>query len=206
MRIAHAGFGMLLGLMLPAVALAQSTVTPIVDPPRQQMQTVVPNLLVGPYLLNVTGKTFAGDVFLDVAVTDNGSLVADGTTVTFSAVPTVTGGSAPDGGSPVDLTTLTSAGHARVVPPITADRDWLVTFGVSDARGVVSSSPQTIGVDPHRPPDTFAFAMISLAAPIITVILSLAAFQLRHIALEQWPPGRERVRANGARRTRSSAA
>src|SRR6266436_415786 len=128
--------------MLPAVVLAQSTVTPIVDPPRQEMQTVEPNLLVGPYLLNVTGKTFAGDVFLDVAVTDNGSPVADGTTVTFSAVPTVTGGSAPDGVSPVDLTTMTSAGHAKLVPAITADGDWLVTFGVSGATGVVNSAPQ----------------------------------------------------------------
>jgi hypothetical protein len=170
------------------------------------MQTVVPNLLVEPYLLNVTGKTFAGDVFLDVAVTDNGSPVADGTTVTFSAVPTVTGGSAPDGGSPVVLTTLTSAGHAKLVPPIIADGDWVVTFGVSGAAGAISSSPQTIGVDPHRPPDTFAFAVISLATPIITVILFLTAFQVRHIALEQWPPGRERVRANGSQRTRSAAA
>ena len=206
MRIAQTGFGMFLGLMLPAVALAQPTATPIANPPRQQMQTVVPNLLVGPYLLNVTGKTFAGDVFLDVAVTDNGSPVADGTTVTFSAVPTVTGGSAPDGGSPVDLTTMTSAGHAKLVPPIIADGDWVVTFGVSGAAGVVSSSPQTIGVDPHRPPDTFAFAVTSVATPIITLILLLAAFQLRHIALEQWPPGRERVQENGSRRTRSAAA
>jgi len=197
---------MLLGLVLPAVALAQSTVTPIVDPPRQQMQTVVPNLLVEPYLLNVTGKTFAGDVFLDVAVTDNGSPVPDGTTVIFSAVPTVTGDSAPDGGSPIDLTTMTSAGHAKLVPPITADGDWLITFGVSGASGTVSSSPQTIGVDPHRPPDTFVFAVTSVATPIITVILLLAAFQLRHIALEQWPPGRERMQANGSRRTRSAAA
>src|SRR5205807_9696420 len=110
---------MLLGLRLPTVVLAQSTVTPIPDPPRQQLQTVVPNLLIETYLLNVTGKTFAGDVFLDVAVTDNGSPVADGTTVTFSAVPAVTGGSAPDGGSPVDLTAMTSAGHAKLVPPIT---------------------------------------------------------------------------------------
>jgi hypothetical protein len=45
-----------------------------------------------------------------------------------------------------------------------------------------------------------------LATPIITVILFLTAFQVRHIALEQWPPGRERVQANGARRTRSAAA
>src|SRR5438270_5459911 len=206
MQIMRMCCGIFLALAAPVVVFAQPMSTPIVDPPRQQMQTVVPNLLVGPYLLNVTGKTFADDVFLDVAVTDNGSPVADGTTVTFSAVPAVTGGSAPDGGGPVDLTTMTSAGHAKLVPPITADGDWLVTFGVSGAAGVVSSPPQTIGVDPHRPPDTFAFALISLATPIITVILLLAAFQLRHIALEQWPAGRERVQENGSRRTRSAAA
>src|SRR5205807_7714967 len=100
---------------------------------------------------------------------------------------------------------MTSAGHAKLVPPITADGDWLVTFGVSGPAGVVSSSPQTIGVDPHRPPDTFAFAVTSLAAPIITVILLLAAFQLRHIALEQWPSGRERLQENVPRPTLPAA-
>src|SRR6266852_6327496 len=105
---------MFLGLMLPAVVLAQSTVTPIVDPPRQQMQTVVPNLLVGPYLLNVTGKTFASDVFLDVAVTQNGRPVADGTTVRFAAAPITAGDSIPDGGSPGDLTGSHHLGSCQI--------------------------------------------------------------------------------------------
>src|SRR5438270_13777706 len=179
MQIMRMCCGIFLALAAPVVVFAQPMSTPIVDPPRQQMQTVVPNLLVGPYLLNVTGKTFADDVFLDVAVTDNGSPVPDGTTVTFSAVPAVTGGSAPDGGSPVDLTTTTSAGHAKVVPPITADGDWLVTFGVSGAAGVVSSSPQKIGVDPHRPPDPVALAFISFASQINRVIQFLNASQAR---------------------------
>ena len=86
MQIIKMGCGIFVALAAPVVVWAQPMSTPIVDPPRQQMQTVVPNLEVGAYLMNVTGKTFAGDSFLDVAVTDNGTPVADGTTVSLSAV------------------------------------------------------------------------------------------------------------------------
>src|SRR5258708_27486639 len=92
--------GTFLALAAPAVVWAQPMSTPIVDPPRQEMQTVEPNLLVGPYLLNVTGKTFAGDVFLDVAVTDNGAPVADASTVTFSPAPSPAAQSSAHGGGP----------------------------------------------------------------------------------------------------------
>src|SRR2546421_10753375 len=108
MPIIRMCFGFVLALVGPAVVWAQPISTPLVDPPRQQMQSVVPNLLVGPYLLNVSGKTFAGDSFLDVAVTDNGSPVADGTTVTLDAVPTTTGDSQPDAASPIDLMATTT--------------------------------------------------------------------------------------------------
>src|SRR2546421_17440 len=83
MQIIKMGCGIFVALAAPVVVWAQPMSTPIVDPPRQQMQTVVPNLEVGAYLMNVTGKTFAGDSFLDVAVTDNGTPVADGTTVSL---------------------------------------------------------------------------------------------------------------------------
>src|SRR5260370_13477278 len=118
-----------MGLAVPAVVFAQPTSTPIVGPPRQQMQSVVPNLPVGPYLLNVTGKTFAGDAFLDVAVTDNGTPVADCTPVILSAVPTTSGDSQPDAGSPPDLTSTTSPGHAKFVPTIPPPGVWTLTLG-----------------------------------------------------------------------------
>src|SRR5260370_31902332 len=114
----------LLGLVAPVVFFAQPMTTPIVDPPRQEMQTVAPNLLVGPYLMNVTGKTFVSDVFLDVAVTHDGQPVPDGTTVTFAAAPVTSGDSIPDGASPIDTTAVTTAGHPKFVPDITAAGDW----------------------------------------------------------------------------------
>src|SRR6266849_3342019 len=97
----------LLGLVAPAVFFAQPMSAPIVDPPRQEMQTVAPNLIVGPYLMNVTGKTFVRDVFLDVALTDNGKSAPDGTTVTFEALPVTSGDSVPTGANPVHLTAVT---------------------------------------------------------------------------------------------------
>src|SRR5438132_10842329 len=139
MQIMRMCCGIFLALAAPVVVFAQPMSTPIVDPPRQQMQSVVPNLLVGPYLLNVTGKTFAGDVFLDVAVTDGGTAVADGTTVTFSAVPMSSGDSQPDGGNSVDLTATTIAGHAKFVPTMTAPGDWLLTLGVTGAAEAATS-------------------------------------------------------------------
>src|SRR5260221_1241334 len=157
--------GFLLGL------IAQSMSAPIVDPPRQQMQMVVPNLVVGPYLLNVTGKTLVSDVFLDVAVADNGQPVPDGTTVTLVAAPITTGDSIPDGGSPVDLTAITRAGHAKFVPDLSVDGDWLLTLGVSGPAGQsATTTPQKVAIDPHRPQVAPAYTASQVAIPIITVI------------------------------------
>ena len=195
MTIIQVCYAILLALLAPAVAWAQPAATPIVDPPRQQMQTVIPNLLVGPYLLNVTGKTFAGDVFLDVAVTDNGQPVPDGTSISLAAEPTTTGDSIPDGGSPVDMTAVTAAGHARFVPDIPSDGDWMITLSVTGAGGDGITPPQKVGIDPHRPADTLAYSLSQIAIPILTVALLLAFFQLRHIELERWPSGRARPAA-----------
>jgi hypothetical protein len=206
MQIITICFAILLGLMAPVVVWAQPMSTPIVDPPRQQMQSVIANLLDGPFLLNVTGKTFAGDAFLDVAVTDNGTPVADGTTVTLSAVPTTSGDSQPDAASPLDLTATTNAGHAKFVPTITAPGDWTVTLGVTGVAGAATAPPQKIGFDPLRPADTPAYALSSLALPILSVILLVAFFRWRHIELEQWPSGREPAQQNRPQQTRPAVA
>ena len=205
MQIIKMCCGVFLALAAPVVVWAQPISTPIVDPPRQQMQTVAPNLEVGAYLVNVTGKTFAGDSFLDVAVTDNGTPVADGTTVTLAAVPTTSGDSQPDAGSPLDLTATTAAGHAKFVPTITAPGDLTVTLGVKGAAGSAISTPQKVGFDPLRPADTPAYALSSLAIPIVTVILLLGFFRLRRIDLERWPTGREPAQMNHRRQMRSEA-
>jgi hypothetical protein len=151
---------------------------------------VVPNLVVGPYLLNVTGKTFVSDVFLDVAVADNGRPVPDGTTVTFAAAPIATGDSIPDGGNPVNLMAVTTAGHAKFVPALTADGDWLITLVVTGPAGDGTTPPQKVGIDPHRPQVSTAYTLSQIAIPIVTVILLLGFFRLRHVELERWPTGR----------------
>jgi hypothetical protein len=192
------GFLQLVALIGPAVfwGLAMSaSATPIVDPPRQQMQSVIPNLLVGPYLLNVTGKTFVSDVFLDVDVTDNGHPIPDGTTVTFAAAPTTTGDSAPDGGISVDLAAVTTGGHAKFVPDLAASGDWLITLGVTGPAGDSVTAPQKVGIDPRRPPDTPAYSLSQIAIPIVTVVVLLRVFRLRHIDLEQEPIDRRHARA-----------
>jgi hypothetical protein len=194
---------LLLGLLAPAVFWAQPVSTPIVDPPRQEMQTVVPNLLVGPYLINVTGKTFVRDVFLDVAVTDNGQPVPDGTTVTFDALPTTTGNSKPDGGSPVHLTAVTAAGHAKFVPDIAAAGDWLITLSVTGPAGDGVSPPQKVGINPHRPQVSLTYRLSQIAIPIVTVIALLAFFRLRHIDLERWPIGRMQAQQDPVHERRS---
>jgi hypothetical protein len=174
----------------PAVVLAQSAPTPLVDPPRQEMQTVAPNLPVGPYLINVTGKTFVSDVFLDVAVTDNGRPAPDGTTVTFDAVPMTTGDSTPTGASPVHLSAVTAAGHAKFVPAIAAAGDWNFTLGVAGTAGDGIAPPQKVGIDPHRPQVSLTYRLSQIAIPIVTVLVLLAFFRVRHIDLERWPIGR----------------
>ena len=187
MQILQAGFGLVLSLFSPALFWAQAMPAPIVDPPRQQMQTVAPNVLVGPYLVNVTGKTFVSDVFLDIAITDNGQAVADGTTVTFDAVPTRSGDSVPDGGGPVHLTTVTNAGHAKLAPDLASAGDWLITLSVTGRAGDATSAPLKVGIDPHRPPDTLPYIISMIALPIVSVIILVAFFRLRHVELERWP-------------------
>ena len=196
MQIMHMCCGLLMGVLAPVMYWAQPIAAPIVDPPRQQMQTVVPNLRVGAYLLNVTGKTFASDVFLDVAVTDEGQPVPDGTTVTFAAAPMTAGDSIPDGGSPVDLTAVTAAGHAKFAPDLTANGDWLVTLGVTGRAGDGITPAQKVGIEPHRPADSPASSLSQMAIPVVTVILLLAFFRLRHIELERWPIGRAHAKKN----------
>ena len=162
MQIMQIFYGFLLALVAPSSLWAQAmsaSPTPIVDPPRQEMQMVIPNLVVGPFLLNVTGKTFVSDVFLDVQVTDNGRAIPDGTTVTFAAIPTTNGDSAPDGGSPVDLTAVTAAGHAKFVPDLAVAGDWLITLGVTGPAGDVVTTPQRVGIDPHRPQVSQAYRL-----------------------------------------------
>jgi hypothetical protein len=186
----HTFFGLLFALAAPSLIFAQAmpaSPSPIVDPPRQEMQMVVPNLVVGPYLLNVTGKTFASDVFVDVAVTDNGHPVPDGSTVTFTATPTTTGDSAPDGGIPVDLTAVTNAGHAKFVPDLAVAGDWLITLGVNGPAGDIVATPQRVGIDPHRPQVSQAYSLSQIAIPIVALIVLLAFFRLRNIKLEQPP-------------------
>jgi hypothetical protein len=188
-------YGLLLALVAPTLFWAQATpasATPIVDPPRQEMQMVIPNLLVGPYLLNVTGKTFVSDVFLDVAMTDNGHPVRDGATVTFAAIPTTTGDSAPDGGSPVDLTAVTTGGHAKFVPDLAVAGDWLITLSVTGPAGDSVTPPQRVGIDPHRPQVSQAYRLSQIAIPIVALAVLLAFFRLRHIELEQQPIDRLR--------------
>jgi hypothetical protein len=206
MQIMLMSFGFLLGLVARAVVWAQPMSAPIVDPPRQQMQTVVPNLLVGPYLVNVTGKTSVSDVFLDVAVTDSARSVPDGTTVTFAAAPMTTGDSIPDGASPIHLTAVTTAGHAKFVPDITAAGDWLITLGVTGAAGDGVTPPQNVGIDPHRPQVSQAYIPSQIAIPIVAVVVLLAFFRLRHVELERWPTGRgwHRVDWSETRRDLSS--
>ena len=196
MEIMQILYGFLLVLTGPALFWAQAvpvSPAPMLDPPRQEMQTVIPNLVVGPYLLNVTGKTFASDVFLDVAVTDNGQPVPDGSTVTFAATPTTTGDSAPDGGIPLDLTAVTTGGHAKFAPDLAAAGDWMITLGVTGPAGDGVTTPQRVGIDPHRPQVSQAYRLSQIAIPIVTVAVLLAFFRLRHIELEQ--PPRERRHA-----------
>jgi hypothetical protein len=168
------------------------------------MQTVVPNLVVGPYLLNATGKTFVSDVFLDVAVTDNGQAVPDGTTVSFAAAPITSGDTIPDGGSPVALTAVTIAGHAKFVPDITVAGDWLMTLGVTGPVGDGTTTPLKVGIDPHRPQVPPAYTLSQIAIPIATVVLLVAFFRLRHVELERWPTGRTQAKNNPGRERQSA--
>jgi len=194
MQIIQGCGGLLLSLIIPVLFWAQAMPTAVVDPPRQQMQTVAPNVRVGPYLMNVTGKTFVNDVFLDVALTAKGQAVADGTTVTFDAVPTKDGDADVAGSTPVHFTVATQAGHAKLVPPITVGGDWDVTLMVAGPAGNGTAAVVKMGVDTHSPPASLTYRLVSLAIPLATVILLLAFFRLRHVDLEQRPISRDQTR------------
>jgi len=189
MQIIQACGGFLLSLIVPLLFWGQAVPATIVDPPRQEMQTVAPNVPVGPYLMNITGKTFVNDVFLDVALTAKGQAVPDGTTVTFDAVPTK-GGDATLVGAPPHVTAVTKAGHAKLVPLIAAGGDWAVTITVAGPAGNGTAAVAKMGVDTHSPPASLAYRLSQLAIPIVTVILLLAFFRVRHIDLERRPINR----------------
>jgi hypothetical protein len=155
------------------------------------MQSVVPNLPVGPYLVNITGTTFVNDVFLDVAVTANGKPVPDGTTVTFDAAPPKTGDSTPVAATPIHLTAVTEAGHATLVPEIAGEGKWDVTLVVAGAAGSATTTALSVGIKPHSPQASLSYRLLQIAIPIMTVVLLLAFFRLRHIELERWPTSAE---------------
>lgn len=198
MQIMQTCCGFLLSLIVPALLWGQAMPAPIVEPPRQQMQTVAPNVRIGPYLMNVTGKTFVNDVFLDVALTANGQPVPDGTSVTLDAVPlkddapSLVGGTpAPPSGTPAHLTAVTKAGHAKLVPPLDVEGDWSLTMMVTGPAGNgTTTTPLKMGVDPHSPPASLNYRLSQLAIPIVTVVLLLAFFRLRRIELERRPSDR----------------
>jgi len=198
--------GFLLGLIAPALLWGQAIPATISDPPRQEMQTVAPNVLVGPYLMNVTGKTFVNDTFLDVALTDKGQPVPDGTVVTFDAAPPKSGkinplGSAvvPPSGTPIHLTAVTTAGHTKLVPPIDVEGNWGFTIMVAGAAGSgTTTTPLQMGVDPHSPPASLSYQLVQIAIPIVSVVLLLAFFRLRHIELERRPISQAQTQANFA--------
>jgi hypothetical protein len=83
---------------------------------------------------------------------------------------------------------------------MTAYGDWLVTLSVTGPAGAGDTAPQKVGIDPRRPPDSPAYALSQMAIPIVVVILLLAFFRLRHVALERWPAGRDQANGSLGRR------
>jgi hypothetical protein len=115
-----------------------------------------------------------------------------------NAVPMTTGDSIPEGASPLDLTAVTTAGHAKFVPDMTAHGDWLLTFGVTGAAGGGTTPPQKVGIDPHRPQVSTAYTLSQIAIPVVAVVLLVAFFRLRHVEFERWPAGRASVKKKPA--------
>jgi hypothetical protein len=68
--------------------------------------------------------------------------------------------------------------------------DWLITLGATGPAGDGVTTPQRVGIDPHRPQDSPAYSLSQIAIPIVTVLLLLGFFRLRRIDLEQRPIGR----------------
>lgn len=196
MQIMQTCCGFLLSLVTPLLVWGQAMPATIVAPPRQQMQTVAPNVPVGPYLMNVTGKTFVNDVFLDVALSAKGQTVPDGTTVTFDAAPLESGTGSV---TPIHLTAVTTAGHAQFVPPVDVGGDWGFTIMVAGPAGSgTTTTPLKMGVDPHSPPASLSYRLASLAIPVVSVVLLLAFFRLRRVELERRPIDRSQTKANFA--------
>jgi hypothetical protein len=191
MQIMQACCGVVFALIAPALVWAQATPATVVEPPRQQMQTVAPNVPVGPYLVNVTGKTFVNDAFLDIALSEQGRTVPDGTNVTFDAALLESGKIAPPSGTPVHLTATTMAGHAKLAPPVDVEGDWGFTITVAGPAGSgTSSTPLKMGIDPHSPPASLGYRLSQIAIPVVSVVLLLAFFRLRRIELERRPSDR----------------
>ncbi len=190
MQIIQGCGGFLLSLIGPLLFWGQAVPATMVDPPRQEMQTVAPNVPVGPYLMNITGKTFADDMFLDVALIAKGQIVPDGTTVTFDAVPTKGGDADVVGSVPIHLEAITKTGHAKLVPPIAVAGDWNVTMTVAGPAGNGTAAVVKMGVDPHSPPASLIYRLSQLAIPVIVLVLLLGFFRLRHIDLERRPINR----------------
>ena len=65
----------------------------------------------------------------------------------------------------------------------------MITLGVKGAAGDGITTPQKVGIDPHRPQVSTAYRLSQIAIPIVTVAMLLALFQLRHIELVRWPIG-----------------
>lgn len=203
MHIMHACGSFLFSLIVPALLWMQAPIaasaTPatISEPPRQQMQTVAPNVPIGPYFMFITGKTFVDDVFFDIALSAGGHPVPDGTTVTLDAAPpldkqTARADGTPQstGGTPVHLTATTLAGHAKFAPALDTEGDWRLTVLVEGPAGKGTTMPLQVGVDPHSPPASLFYRLSQLAIPIVSLFVLLIFFRLRHITLERRPTDR----------------
>jgi hypothetical protein len=193
---------LLVGLAVHAPVAAQpGSYSVIVDPPRQEIQTISPNLLVGSYLVNVMGTTYAYDVFVDAEVSDHGQPIADGSTVTFDAVPATSRDADAASGRLVHLVASTSGGHAKFLSQALDNGDWLMTWSVVGPAGAGSSSPQKVGIDPRHPSESMTSKVATAASPLVVVILLLAFFSARHVALVQRPsvraPAQPKVVGNG---------
>lgn len=52
----------------------------------------------------------------------------------------------------------------------------MITLSVTGAAGDSITPPQKVGIDPHRPPDTLAYALSQMAMPIVMVVCCWRSF------------------------------